>query len=107
MYLIYSDERIHYINHFHCKKIWRRDYYDCFGFLSCTQFLSQVDSSVTQIIYYRQNATVALIKDYIYSDANKVSGLRIQVISNNGSLICVFNSEAELVFYALSLFFKK
>lgn len=107
MYLVYNkfSGLLSYINRFDQRKIWRRDYYDCLGFLSRTQILREEDRKVSQEIYYRPNGTISLIKDFFYSFKDKLEKVRFQVVSNVGEFVCVFYNENDFIYYFLSLYF--
>lgn len=107
MYLVYNQTSglLSYINRFEQRKIWRRDYYDCLGFLSRSQVLRSEDKKLSQEIYYRPDATISLIKDYFYNVKGKLDKIRFQVVSAEGEFVCLFYNENDLVYYFLSLYF--
>src|SRR5690606_28377648 len=95
---------LQFINHFKNKRKWRRDYYDCLGFLSSTQFLYEEKAYLE--IYYRRDRSVALIKNYNYVN-KKLKNTEIQILNESNQLIGVVDSEEELTLYALSIYFEK
>lgn len=105
-YIVYHKvyNLLHYINHFNSSGKWRRDYYDCLGFLSCTQFLRQ--NKVYQEIYYRPDSSLALIKNY-YNLNSKVTSVEIQILDDSSNLIKTVLSEEDLVCYALLKYFSR
>lgn len=88
--------RIGYINHFHNDVKWRRDIYDCRGFLSCVQMLGEPDAKVVQEIFLRPDGTAAITKDYRKDeDQNRLE--RIQITGGNGQLVTLLDDDDALM----------
>lgn len=105
-YIVYHKKYnlLHFINHFKNRKKWRRDYYDSLGFLSSTQYIS--DDVVSQHVFYRENGSLALIKNYSYFDG-ELDKVEIQILNERNELVKVVYSEEDLAFHALSILLKE
>lgn len=98
-----TTRQLSYVNHFRDRRKWRRDVYDCRGFLSRIQFLAGPGSEVTQELYLRPDGTTAIIKTFRESGGKRELDL-IQLVARNGQLIRTFPREADLIEYWLSCY---
>lgn len=97
------NHRIHWVNHFHKKKIYRRDYHDCRGFLSCTQILDIPTGEVIERIFFRRDGSIALLQHHERGADRKVLSTISQVIARGGEVVEVFHNDDELIRYGLQL----
>lgn len=99
-----NDALIH-INHFSDGVKFRKDYYDCRGFLSCMQYLDS-DGAVNHEHYLRPDGTLAIAKLYKRIDKKQLlSDVRIH--NSTGVLVACLHSESEWLTYALVSMLKK
>ena len=83
------------------RKIYRRDFYDSPGFLSCRQELATGTQRVKEIFYYRPDGTVAVHELYEVNDSeNKLS--LIELIDREENVTRTFNSREDAVSHWLS-----
>lgn len=99
MYANFADEdytQVNYINYFDKdrQKI-RRDTYDCRGFLSRTTFLEEKDITNSEI-YFDQNGSVRIVKEYTVSHEKGKSFLSQIVLRNYRNKDYYFANEEEL-----------
>jgi glycosyltransferase involved in cell wall biosynthesis len=90
-----TGEVIH-VNHFEDDIKWRRDVYDCRGFLSCIQFIEPDQGQVSREDYLRPSGEVALRKTNRFHDGKSVVD-HIETLARDGSVQRLFQSEMELV----------
>lgn len=99
-----NDALIH-INHFSGGVKFRKDYYDCRGFLSCMQYLDS-DGAVNHEHYLRPDGTLAIAKLYKRIDKKQLlSDVRLH--NSTGALVACLHSESEWLTYALVSMLKK
>lgn len=96
-------DRTHWVNHFYKKKIYRRDYHDCRGFLSCTQILDIPTGEVMERIFFRRDGSIALLQHHERGADKKVVSTISQLIGRNGEIVEVFHDDDELIRYGLQL----
>lgn len=86
------------------RKIYRRDFYDSLGFLSCRQELAAETQRVKEIFYYRPDGTVAVHELYEVNDSeNKLS--LIELIDREENVTRSFNNREDAVSHWLSKIF--
>jgi poly(glycerol-phosphate) alpha-glucosyltransferase len=89
-------------NHLHNEKVWRRDWYDCRGFLSKIEFIDTTNYTMDAYYehYLRPDGTLAMVRLYQFEekDSKKMRSHRVtQVINRDGMVTHQFNSEEEML----------
>lgn len=100
-------DQLHWVNHFYKKKIYRRDYYDSRGFLSCTQNLDVPTGEVMERIFFRKDGSIALLQHHGRNSENQVISTVSQFIDRNGQIAEVFHEDDDLIFHGLQLILKR
>lgn len=94
---------LHWVNHFYKKKLYRRDYYDCRGFLSCRQILEISTGEVMERIFFRSDGSIALLQHHERNSANQVVFTISQLIDRSGQIEKVFHEDDDLILHGLHL----
>lgn len=92
-------QAILYYNHIHNEKIWRRDWYDCRGFLSKTEFVDSDHYTIAGLYeyYFRPDGTLALVRLNQFNDSKQCCHLVSQRIDRSGLVIAQYDSEEEML----------
>lgn len=95
--------KVHYVNHFHDDKKWRRDNYDSRGFLSRIQYLDEGSGHVLREHYLRADGRPALGKVYL-QQAKPGTLDYIEILDPAGRLQKKVKTEDELIEFWLNQF---
>lgn len=94
-----ANDAVIHINHFSEASKFRKDYYDCRGFLSCIQYIDS-SGTVTHEHYLRPDGTLSIARTYKrLKHQSLLSNIRLH--DSTGALTACFLSEDEWLTYAL------
>ena len=86
------------------QKIFRRDFYDRLGFLSCRQELNDETQQLTEATYYRPDGTVAVQELYEMQNAENLL-TQMKLLDREGNVTKTFTTREDAISHWLSSVF--